>query len=145
MKHTAAALTILFCVWMIGCASERKSNLEGNWRLVSRTQRTADTAFHSSPSDYVGKKMIFQNHVAYFARYSAGGDTIYGYGGGTFTLEGTNYTESFEYHVDKSLIGQAIPWEVEVRNDTLIQKGPRKTGKYKDSQWELREVWVRAK
>jgi hypothetical protein len=145
MKHTVGPLTILFCVLIIGCASERRSDLEGNWRLVTRRHRTSDTAFYDSQSDYVGMKMIFQNRIAYFARYSAGGDTIYGYGAGTYDLEGTNYTESFEYHVDKSLIGQAVPWEVEVRNDTLIQMGPRKTGKYKDSQWELREVWVRVK
>jgi hypothetical protein len=145
MKHTVTALTILICVSLISCAGERRNIIEGNWRLVSRTQWTADTTFHASPSDFLGMKMIWQNRVAYFARYSAGGDTTYGYGGGAFAIEGNNYTESFEYHVDKSLIGQAIPWEVEVREDTLIQKGPRKIGRYKDSQWQLYEVWARMK
>jgi hypothetical protein len=90
-------------------------------------------------------KLICDNHFAFVGRYVSGKDTTDNFGGGTYTLEGKNYTESIKYHVAKSLVGEVIPFEVEVRHDTLIQKGPRKIGNYKDTKWELYEVYVRMK
>jgi hypothetical protein len=67
------------------------------------------------------------------------------YGAGTYSLEGKYYTESINYNVVKSRIGKVFPFEIEVRNDTLIQNGPPKTPQYAGSKWELHEVWVRVK
>ena len=67
------------------------------------------------------------------------------YSGGTYTLEGKFYTESIKFNIVKSRIGRVIPFEVEVRNDTLIQKGPPTTAAFANSKWELYEIWVRVK
>ena len=124
---------------------EEKNKLEGTWRLVSGWQKTADTIVEYSQADYHGIKMICGGHWAILGRRVHDKDTLDNYGGGTYTLEGNNYTESIEYFVVKSSIGNIVPFEVEVRNDTLIQKGPRKIGEYAGCKWELNEVWVRMK
>jgi hypothetical protein len=132
-------------VTLLGCSSERKNKVEGTWRLVSGWQKTADTTFQYSQAHYHGIKMICGNHWAILGRSVRDKDSVDSYGGGTYTLEGNNYTESIEYFVVRSSIGNVVPFEVEVRNDTLIQKGPRKIGKYQDTKWELYEVWERMK
>jgi hypothetical protein len=145
MRHALISLTIVLCATLLGCVSEKKNKLEGTWRLVTGTQKQGDTSSTYSQATYFGIKMFCENHVAWFGQHLLGGDTSSYYGGGTYTLEGNNYTESIEYNTYKSVIGRVIPFEVELKNDTLIQKGPRKIGKYQDSKWELYEVWVRMK
>jgi hypothetical protein len=56
----------------------------------------------------------------------SGDDTLVYYGGGSYALEGNIYTESIKYNILKSRVGRTIPFEVEVSNDTLIQKGLRR-------------------
>jgi hypothetical protein len=145
MRQILLALTLFLCASLLGCVSERRNKLEGTWRLVSGKQKNADTSFEYSQANCRSMKMIYENHLAFMTRWFRDKDTLDGYGGGTYTLEGNNYTESIEYHSRKVAIGEIIPFEVEVRNDTLIQKGPRKIGKYEDSKWELYEVWARMK
>lgn len=125
---------------------EQQLKLEGTWRLVSGTVKTADTTTYDfAKLHYDGILMIYENHFAFVGRYVRDGDTLDAYGGGTYTLEGNNYTESMDYHKDKQWIGETIPLVVSVRNDTLIQKGPRKIGKYEDANWELYDVYERIK
>jgi hypothetical protein len=145
MRQILFALTMLLCASLLGCVSEKKNAIEGTWRVVSGTMKTADTTSSYSQADLFGMKMIFDNHWAIFGQGLRGGDTLAYYGGGTYTLEGNKYTESIKYNIVKSRIGKVIPFEVEVRNDTLIQKGPPKTAEYANSKWELCEIWVRMK
>jgi len=145
MRQMVVAITLLLSLALIGCVGEKKPSIEGTWRLVSGWQKTGDITGKYSQTDYHGIKMICGGHWAILGRSVRDKDTLDNYGGGTYTLEGNNYTESIEYFVVKSSIGNVVPFEVEVRNDTLIQKGPRKIGKYQDSQWELYEVWARMK
>jgi len=145
MRYASVFLTIVFCATLVGCTSETKNKLEGTWRLVSGTSKTADTTREYSQMHYRGIKMIYENHFALVGRYIRDGDTLDNYGGGSYVIEGNNYTETVNYHKYGPWIGETIPFEVEVRNDTLIQKGPRKIGKYQDTKWELREVYERMK
>lgn len=143
MGRMAVAPTLMLCLALLGCVSEKRNPVEGSWQILSGSQKTADTAFSYSQENIFAIKMFSGNHVGWFGRYLRGGDTLIYFGGGTFTLEGNNYTESVRYHSIPSAVGKAVPFEVEIRNDTLIQKGPRKTGEYVDSKWDLYEVWVR--
>jgi hypothetical protein len=144
MKYPSIFLTIILCLTLLGCSGERKNMVEGTWRLVSGKQKTADTTVDYSKAQRM--KMIYENHFAFVGRYVHDSDTLDSYGGGTYTLEeGSNYTESIDYHSYRSAVGEVVPFEVEVKNDTLILKGPRKTGKYQDTNWGLHEVWVRMK
>jgi hypothetical protein len=144
MRYASVPLTIILCLTLLGCRSERKNKIEGTWRLVSGTLKTADTTTYDfSKLHYHGILMIYENHFAFVGRYVREGDSLDAYGGGTYTLDGNNYKESMDYHKNKQWIGETIPLVVSVKNDTLIQKGPRKIGKYQNSRFELYEVYER--
>lgn len=146
MRPIAVSLTLLFCFALPGCASQTRNPLEGSWRIAAGHQKTADTAFSYAEGNPSTIKMFAGNHVGFFGRWvMGGGDTVTYYGWGTYALEGGNYTEFIKDHSIRSLIGKVVPLEVEIRNDTLIQKGPRKIGEYADGKWEIYEVWVRLK
>lgn len=145
MRHASVCLAIVLCLTLVGCAGETSSKLEGTWRVVSGTMKTSDTTMSYSQANLFGMKMIVGNQWAIFGRHFGDGDTLPYYGGGTYTLDGKYYTESIKYSTGKSRVGRTIPFEVEVTNDTLIQKGPPTTPEYADSKWELYEVWVRVK
>lgn len=98
--------------------------------------KTADTTVSYSQANLFGMKMIADNQWAIFGQPLGDSDTLAYYGGGTYTLEGNIYTESIKYNIVKSRIGKLIPFEIEVRNDTLIQKGPPKTAESSGSKWE---------
>lgn len=145
MKQKVVALTLLLWLTLAGCVSEKKHAIEGTWRIVSGTMKTADTTMSYSQSNLFGMKMIANNQWAIFGQPLGAGDTSAYYGGGTYILEGNIYKESIKYNIVKSRVGRTIAFEVEVRNDTLIQKGPPKTVEYANSKWALYEVWVRVK
>lgn len=145
MKQICMFVTACLCLMLLGCSSEQNNKVEGTWRLVSGTSKTADSTYDYSRMGYDGMKMICDRHFMFVGRYVQNGDTAYNYGGGTFTLEGNNYTEVLRYFPVKSMVGDTLSYDVQVRNDTLIQKGPKKTGKYKDVTWELYEVYTKAK
>ena len=145
MRRIVVALTLFQCLALLGCISEKKNSIEGTWRVVAGTMKTADTTISYSEANLFGMKMIVDNQWAIFGQHLGDGDTLAYYSGGTYTLEGNIYTESIKYNILKSRVGRTFPFEVEVRNDTLIQKGPRKIGKYQDTKWELYEVWARMK
>ena len=144
MKYVLRFITLILCLTLLGCSSQRKNTLEGTWRLVAGTSKTADSTYDYAKMGYDGMKMICDKHFMFVGRYVQNGDTTYNYGGGTFTLEGNNYTEVIMYFPIKAMIGDTLSYEVQVNNDTWIQKGPRKIGKYKDITWELHEVYKRA-
>ena len=145
MNRMAVALTLLLCPALIGCVGEKRDAIEGTWRLVSGTMKTPDTTLTYSEANLFGMKMIVANQWAIFGRHLGGGDTSAYFGGGTYSLEGKYYTESITYNIVTSRVGRTIPFEVEVRNDTLFQKGPPGTGPHPESTWQLSEVWVRVK
>jgi hypothetical protein len=146
MARKTLALALLLCLVLLGCISDERNRLEGSWRIAAGHQKTADTAFSYTEGNPSTIKMFAGNQVAWFGRWvRSSGDTLTYYAWGTYALEGTNYTESIKDHSVKSQIGKVIPLEVEIRNDTLIQRGPRKVGEYADGKWEMHEVWVRLK
>ena len=145
MRHASGSLTMVLCVTLLGCASEPKNKVEGTWKLVAGTAKNADTTIDYASIHFSGMKMFSGNHWMFVGRHVRNNDTIAMYGGGNFTLEGINYLEFPLYHQHKPWVGDTIPWEIRLTNDTLIQNGPRKIGKYQDDSWEQYEVWVRMK
>jgi hypothetical protein len=142
MRHLSAVTAALLSVTVLGCMSEKKNPLEGTWRLVAGTSKTADTTVDYTQMRYKGLKMFCDNHFM-FVGHSF--DTVDNYGGGSYTLDGNTYTEVVMYHAYRALVGDTISFDVQVNNDTLVQKGPRKIGKYRDAKWELTEVYHRVR
>jgi hypothetical protein len=130
---------------LFGCVSERKNQLEGTWRLVSGSSKVADTTYDYTKMGYGGLKMYCDNHFMFVGRFVQSDTTENNYGGGNYTLEGNILTEVIRYFPVTAMIGDTLSYEIRFSGDTLTQQGPRKIGKYRDSKWELHEVYVRAK
>lgn len=145
MKNLLVAVTMLLSLTLLGCSGGDKHKLEGTWRLVSRTQTVADTVAVHPRGEYLAMMMMFRNQIASFSRYSEKGDTSYGYAEGTYDIVGNDLTARYEYHVDPTLVGKDITWDVNVRGDSLAMKGPRKVGEKQDTIWQVDEVWTRVK
>ena len=145
MGRVVVALTLSMCLVVLGCASGKKKAIEGTWRVVAGTMKTADTTISYSQANLFGMKMIVDDQWAVFGQPLGGGDTLAYYSGGSYTLEGDIYMESIKYNILQSRVGRTIAFEVEIRNDTLIQRGPPKAAQIAPRTWELYEVWVRVK
>lgn len=145
MKQLIVSLTLLLCAVLMGCSTERRSSMEGAWQLVSGTNKWGDTTYDYGKMNYDGMKMWCDHHFIFVGHYVQNGKTMDNYGGGFFTLNGNNYNEIITYFPLKDMIGDTIAYNIQVNGDTLIQKGPVKVGKYRDTKWELYEVYHRLK
>jgi hypothetical protein len=115
------------------CTQEKKSPIEGTWKLVSA--KTANGAIF--PIDYQGSqiKMFTKGYFAYFGHFGTGDSlTVVNHsGGGPYKFEGNRCEVIREYYYTESLVGTTGRWLIEIRNDTLIQKQPA------DENWNLGE------
>jgi hypothetical protein len=120
-----------FVAWSQANGSHpKKSRLDGVWELVSGQplpQGTRDIKMIS------GGRFIF---VAYDAER---GKPLYT-GGGTYSLNGSSYTEHMDFASDEiatNLIGKEQRFSVKVDGDTFTQSGTLSNGK------ALSEIWKR--
>ena len=110
--------------------SDKSPALMGTWALVSgQTITKDDTVF----TDYTrGKKMIKIINASHFAflrhdlNHGKDSTADYAAGGGTYTLNGEDYTENLEYFNDRNWEGHSFHFKVRINNDTLYQTGVEK-------------------
>ncbi len=100
-------------------------NLIGTWQLVTGTTITKGV---STITDYTkGQKMIKilnETHFA-FLKHNTNKDSLINFdaGGGTYTLNGNDYTEHLDFYNDRNWEGKAFKFKFTLKNDTLIQTG----------------------
>jgi hypothetical protein len=126
----AILLSMVIAIIIGGCTQEKKSPIEGAWKLVYG--KWGSSAF---PANLTGTNIkIWTND--YFA--SAGQmkmDTTITdiYVGEKYTLDGNKYVEDITCHVSKGSVGEKVNILLEIKNDTLIQRWPV------DETWKLTE------
>ena len=109
---------------------ESSTPIEGTWQLLSGTLvEKGDTTV----TDYtVNKRMIkiinrthfsFLNHDLQKGKDSTASFVA---GGGTYTLNGDQYTEYLEYCSERGWEGNTFAFTVKLQGDTLIQQGVEK-------------------
>lgn len=102
-----------------------KVNLNGTWQLLNGTTITKGV---SAITDYTkGQKMIKiinETHFA-FLKHGTNKDSLLNFdaGGGSYTLNGNNYTEHLDFYNDKNWEGKLFKFKIKFNNDTLIQSG----------------------
>jgi hypothetical protein len=129
----AVFFSLVALISVLACnREERKSSMEGAWRLTYAKSTDTDDAY---PTNIKGEqiKMFSKEYFTFCGHFEI--DTISqdSYGWGTYTIDGNKYTESVKLHSSKSSIGQSYRMLLEVRNDTLIQTWPT------DENWKLQE------
>jgi len=128
------ALTLL----AISCAGQKEVKpdrpeplpLVGTWRLLTGTLvEKGDTTV----TDYTKKlsfiKVINGTHFSFVMHELRGGkdsSATFSAGAGTYTLNGTSYTEHLEYCSDRNWEGNDFSFQISIRGDTLVQTGVEK-------------------
>lgn len=119
---------------LTGCNTKQTDTpIIGTWELISATTTEKDTTFSTLDPKHKMIKIInathfaFLNHAIVLGKDSAA--NAFTAGGGKYTLVDSVYTEYLDYFIDKEWENNKFSFIVEIRNDTLIQKGVEKVDK----------------
>ena len=117
-------LSLIILLIIGSCIQEKKSPIEGAWKLVYLKNRSMEETF---PAQISGEqvKMFLNGHLTWVGQFKLPTDTtiLYDYGLGTYTIDGNKFIENVKIHGQKSAIGTK-KMIMEIRNDTLIQMYP---------------------
>ncbi|MEN7551295.1 hypothetical protein AAG747_25480 [Rapidithrix thailandica] len=99
--------------------SENPHPLLGTWKMVYGEIREKDSlqVKDMSKSEFI--KIINDSHFAFFNQEPG---NFYG-GGGTYSLNGDQYTETLSYTGAEEVRGHSFPFTIEIKGDSLIQYG----------------------
>jgi hypothetical protein len=111
-------------------AKQQMLPLAGTWRLISvTTTDNKDTTFTDYTKDKSFIKIINDTHFSFLSHDLTKGKTppaLFSAGGGTYSLNGDEYTEHLEYCSDREWEGNDFKFKITINNDTLIQSGIEK-------------------
>jgi hypothetical protein len=127
--------TVLFFVCIIACNEKSEGNLkttatlqiQGTWKLLTGTLiEKGDTTITDYTKDKSFIKIINDSHSSFLSHTLRKDTTDFSAGGGSYTLNGNNYTEHLEYCSAKEWEGHDFSFTVSINNDTLTQSGVEK-------------------
>lgn len=126
-------LILLFVVCILfACQQNTKTKhpIEGTWLLLKGvTIQQNDTLFTNYTNKQKTIKIINENHFS-FLRHDlikgADSTAIFVAGGGRYSIDGNKYTEHLEFCNYREWEDNTFNFELEIKNDTLIQKGVEK-------------------
>lgn len=128
-------LVFFFSLVLMSCDLANSGNtnpqsIEGTWKLISGTLiEKGDTTV----TDYtIGRSMIKVINATHFAflnhdlKNGKDSTASFSAGGGTYMLEGNQYTEYLEYCNERGWEGHTFQFTITVSGDTLLQRGIEK-------------------
>ncbi len=140
----------VFIIYLFGCTpttTEKINPLEGTWELVSGKSTWADTSVtYPETDDWRMIKIISKKHFV-FVNQDTSREESFGFGGGTYSLEGDSYTEHIEFFASPYLdfIGKSFSFKSEVKGDQWIMSGtmPLKKMGLAENDMDIYEVYKR--
>jgi hypothetical protein len=141
----------LFPLFAIGLFAACKSQPEplrmnGTWRLLSHTaivKGVATVTDYTKDSKFI--KIINDDHFSFMQHDlhpPKDSSNHFDAGGGSYTLNGDQYTEHLDFYSDRNWEGKPFTFTVTISNDTLVQRGMEKVEKENVDQ-EIIERYVR--
>lgn len=130
---------------MGSCTQEKVSPMEGAWKLAYEYEISGDNTKLLFPGTSKGSeiKMWSGDRWALVGVFIQDSTLTDNFGGGKFTLEGTNYQEIVQYHSATEYLGQTVKLFLEIKYDTLTQIWPvDDEGEIIKSHYYM-EKWVR--
>jgi hypothetical protein len=152
MKPSQTISIALFAICLFASCSSTTApgglRLNGTWRLISGTTITKGVATVTDYTKGSGMiKIINDSHFA-FLRHDLNppkdSSNHFDAGGGSYTLDGDQYTEHLDYYSDRNWEGKSFNFTVSISNDTLIQRGMEKV-ENENIDREIIERYVREK
>ena len=123
-------LIFLNIIFLTSCKvkkTESPSPLQGSWKLLSGTLiEKGDTTVTDYTKSLEMIKIINATHFSFLNHdKNKGSDSTASFaaGGGKYTLNNDEYTEFLEYCSDRQWEGHEFKFRIQIKDDTLIQKG----------------------
>jgi hypothetical protein len=122
-------ISLMILLIVVCCSPNEKQHrkIDGAWSLVSYLTVSKDTVV----GRYIGKDVIgsqikvwTQEHFVFVGRFIVRDKAVDNYGGGTYTLEGSQYIETIQYHKNHQWVNSQPRMLVEIKGDTLYQTWP---------------------
>lgn len=139
-------MLVLSITMVLGaCTKELSSPMEGAWKLAYEYEVKGDQSTLIFPGESRGSeiKMWSGERWALVGVFLEDSIMTDNFGGGKFTIEGTDYQEIVEYHSAKEYLGQTVQLYLEIKDDTLTQIWPvDESGQPVKSHYFM-EKWVR--
>lgn len=138
-------LCLLIPLFVGSCTSETNSPMEGAWKLAYEYEVKGDNTKLLFPGISRGSeiKMWTGDRWALVGVFVGDSTITDNFGGGKFTIEGTDYREIVEYHSAEEYLGQTVKLWLEIKGDTLTQIWPvDEQGEPVKSHYYM-EKWVR--
>lgn len=160
MKKLAYVLFLISVVVVAFCRREKpRSPVEGVWKLVSTKPLKPDGSVDRTGEEWNMMKIVSGSHFTFVEqepgrpRFTKGGcdeemlaaaKTFFA-GGGTYTFDGTTYTETITHFFNPNYIGVSVKLTCEFHGDLWIVKGtfPSKSVGMPDDDYEMTEVYQR--
>ena len=136
---------LIIPILMGSCTQEKVSPMEGAWKLAYEYEISGDNTTLLFPGTSKGSeiKMWSGDRWALVGVFIQDSTLTDNFGGGKFTLEGTNYQEIVQYHSATEYLGQTVKLFLEINYDTLTQIWPvDDEGEIIKSHYYM-EKWVR--
>ncbi len=143
-------ISLMILLIITSCSPNEKHHrkIDGAWSLVSYLTVSKDTVV----GRYIGKDVIgsqikvwSQNHFVFVGRFIVRDKALDNYGGGTYTLEGSQYIETILYHKNHQWVNSQPRMLLEIKGDTLYQTWPVKDNWQIDKYDYTVEKYVRQK
>jgi hypothetical protein len=120
---------LMISIIIFSCSTNEKQHrkIDGAWSLVYYQSIAKDSVV----GKYIGRDVVgsqvkvwSEGHFVFVGRFKVGTKLIDNYGGGTYTLEGSQYIETILYHTNKQWVGTHPKMLIEIKKDTLYQTWP---------------------
>jgi len=140
-------LCLMIPMFFGSCSRVQHSPMEGAWKLAYEYEVRGDQTTLIFPGESRGSeiKMWSGERWALVGVFIEDSTVTDNFGGGRFTLEGTNYQEIVEYHSATEYLGQTVKLYLEIRNDTLTQIWPVDENGVPVKSLHYMEKWVKFK
>ena len=145
MMKNNLLICLIIPILMGSCTQEKVSPMEGAWKLAYEYEISGDNTTLLFPGTSKGSeiKMWSGDRWALVGVFIQDSTFTDNFGGGKFTLEGTNYQEIVQYHSATEYLGQTVKLFLEIKYDTLTQIWPvDDDGEIIKSHYYM-EKWVR--
>jgi hypothetical protein len=121
-------LNLIISLIIGSCAQEKRSPIEGSWKLISGKLTTSRSVMIYPLSEHGNHlKMIGDGYFTTIWQDTYIDKSVWmssGFNGGTYTFENGVYTETISHFADTTFIGYKTAYKAEIKNDTLTISFP---------------------